>query len=144
MLWKPPADDILRIVLNIVSALEFCHDRDRVHRDIKPANILFDRDRDRVQVTDFGLARSTFDQSAYLSEKAVARGTAAYMSPRTSMGQGEGMLADVYAVGAVMYELLTGQAPYNGDSIEQILGQVKEGPPRPIREINTEAEPTFV
>ncbi|MBN1808676.1 MAG: SUMF1/EgtB/PvdO family nonheme iron enzyme [Planctomycetes bacterium] len=126
----------LDVVEQIADALHYAHLRGVVHRDLKPANIIIDS-LGRAQLTDFGLAKR-LDEKVHLTHTGTTMGTPAYMAPE----QAEGLLeeidaqSDVYGLGAVFYEILTGKPPFEGDNTMSILIDViEEDPPLP-RSVN--------
>ena len=136
-------DDALRIARQIAAALEAAHEKGVVHRDLKPANVMITPD-DRVKVLDFGLAKTwEADGSASgispdishsptmmaATRTGVILGTAAYMSPEQARGKPTGSRSDVFAFGAVLYEMLTGKAAFPGETVTDVLASiVKETP----------------
>ena len=112
----------------ILSALRFAHLKGSVHRDIKPHNVLVDSDG-RVKVTDFGIARAGASQ---MTEAGSIVGTAQYLSPEQARGAAVDQRSDLYSLGIVLYELLTGTVPFSGDTPVEIamkhLSQVPEPP----------------
>jgi serine/threonine-protein kinase len=112
----------------ILSALRFAHRHGIVHRDIKPHNVLVDGEG-RVKVTDFGIARAGASQ---MTEAGSIVGTAQYLSPEQARGSGVDQRSDLYSLGVVLYELLTGTVPFTGDTPVEIamkhLSQVPEPP----------------
>src|SRR5258708_6713336 len=115
----------------ICSALDYAHHTARVvHRDLKPANLMVDR-TGQIKVTDFGIARSISDSVSRASAQASSSGTPAYMSPQQMLGEKPALTDDVYALGATVYELLTGKPPfYSGNVMLQVQSKV----PPPIAE----------
>jgi len=101
---------------SILSALAFAHRHDVVHRDIKPHNVLVDKDN-RVKVTDFGIARAGTSQ---MTEAGSIVGTAQYLSPEQARGTTVDHRSDLYSVGILLFELLTGEVPFTGDSPVEI------------------------
>jgi hypothetical protein len=123
-------DEAVRIAQQILAALGAVHARGIVHRDVKPGNILFDADGKAV-LTDFGLARS--DDAEALTSEGVALGTPAYMAPEQAAGQLDrvGPCTDLYAVGVVLYQMVTGRLPFEGTPLSVLPRIVHEEPPRP-------------
>ncbi len=115
-------------VRQLCGALDYAHHDARVvHRDLKPANLMIDG-RGRLKVTDFGIARSIADSVSRVSAQAGSSGTPVYMSPQQMMGEKPAVTDDVYALGATLYELLTGKPPfYSGNILLQV--QSKLPPP---------------
>ena len=128
-------DDALRFGLQIASALEAAHEKGVVHRDLKPANIMITPDG-MVKVLDFGLAKAFTGNpteaspahspalSVAMTQQGLVLGTAGYMSPEQASGQATDQRADVWAFGVVMYEMLTGQPLFSGESVPHILADV--------------------
>ncbi len=124
-------------VREIAHAVSYAHRRGIVHRDLKPANILVDGEG-KPMLTDFGLAKWHRDGSA-LTQTGQILGTPNYMSPEQASGSTKiGPSADIYALGAVLYSLLTGQPPHCGESTVEILTKVLGCDPVPPRELNRE------
>ncbi len=112
------------IIRQIASALETAQKHDMVHRDIKPDNIMFSSDG-IAKLADLGIAKSTNDQDTMLTMEASVFGTPAYMSPEQAMDSRKvDCRADIYSLGIVFYEMLSGQRPYRGNSTIEILSQV--------------------
>jgi serine/threonine-protein kinase len=107
-----PPDDVVTIAAAVCEGLEAAHAAGIVHRDIKPANIVLSAGE--VKVLDFGIAR--LDDSAGRTRTQAVLGTAAYLSPEQAAGQPAGPLADLYALGCVLFEMLTGTPPFTADS----------------------------
>jgi len=128
----------LAIARSVAGALDYAHRHGIIHRDLKPANILLSADG-RAVVTDFGLARTLFNDSVVDPQHGHCEGTAPYMSPAVARGEAEDTRCDIYSLGAVLYEMLTGQPPYKGATPDAILDQIKAGPPPPIRTLNAKA-----
>jgi serine/threonine-protein kinase len=126
------ADETRRIMKEVAEALAYAHERGVVHRDIKPDNILLCADDDgRVMVTDFGIARAISEGAdSRLTATGMAIGTPAYMSPEQSMGERDiDGRADLYALGVVGYQMLSGELPFNAPSTPALLvKQISERP----------------
>jgi serine/threonine-protein kinase len=120
-------DDAVRIAIGVASALEAAHRRGIVHRDVKPGNILIDQD---VKVTDFGIARAVSEAS--MTVTGTTLGSVHYFSPEQARGDEVTGQSDVYALGIVLYEMLTGRRPFEGDSAAGVaLKRLSEDPVPP-------------
>ena len=128
-------DRSLRLVGTLARALQAAHERGIIHRDIKPSNILIQRASGQPKLADFGLAKSLHDQRN-LSGSGDLIGTPQYMSPEQALEAPQDVDArtDVYSLGAVLYEMLTGVPPFDGPSILAVLRKLSEDEPTPVRE----------
>nr|MDQ6914677.1 protein kinase [Actinomycetota bacterium] len=118
----------IELVVQILRAARFAHQRGVIHRDLKPHNVIVDEEG-RVKVTDFGIARAG---ASDMTETGSIMGTAQYLSPEQAQGHAVSAQSDLYAIGIVLYELLTGRVPFDGDSPVTIaLKQVSELPVPP-------------
>ena len=134
---KPmPAATAARYVKTIAEAIHYAHQRGTLHRDLKPSNILIDAD-DRPRITDFGLAKIRGGDRD-LTMTGTVMGTANYMSPEQAMGRQEqiGAHSDIYSLGAILYELLTGRPPFHTDSVHATLLLVIRDEPTAPRTLN--------
>src|SRR5205814_298087 len=123
-----PVNVSVEYVRQILSALRFAHRHGIVHRDIKPHNVLVDREG-RVKVTDFGIARAGTSQ---MTEAGSIVGTAQYLSPEQARGGEVDQRSDLYSLGVVLYELLTGQTPFDGDTpVEIAMKHLSNVPQQP-------------
>jgi serine/threonine-protein kinase len=128
-----PVDDAIRITREVADALDYAHRKGVVHRDIKPENILLHDGR--AVVADFGiaLAVSRSEGGSRLTETGMSLGTPHYMSPEQAMGEREiTAKSDVYALGCVLYEMLTGEPPFPGPTAQAIIARVLTEEPRSL------------
>jgi eukaryotic-like serine/threonine-protein kinase len=135
---RVPVSEALRITLAVAEALQAAHDRGIVHRDVKPGNILLTPDG-TVRVVDFGIARALTD--ARTTTPGLLMGSVQYCSPEQVLGEDVGPASDIYSLGIVLYELLTGARPFDGPSPAGVaLERVREQP-RPPSEIAPDLPP---
>ncbi|HLS78559.1 MAG TPA: Stk1 family PASTA domain-containing Ser/Thr kinase [Nocardia sp.] len=121
----------MEVVADVCAALDFSHKHGIVHRDMKPANIMINRSG-AVKVMDFGIARAIADAANPMTQTAAVIGTAQYLSPEQARGETVDARSDVYSVGCVLFEILTGEPPFSGDSPVAVAYQhVKEDPRLP-------------
>src|SRR5262245_30925493 len=119
------------VVLIMAEALDYAHARGVIHRDIKPSNILLD-DSGAPVLADFGIAKLVRNESdPNLTAAGVVMGTPAYMAPEQLTGQPPDARSDIYSLGVVLYQLLTGHAPFTGDTTAVISGHLTRQPPPP-------------
>jgi Tol biopolymer transport system component len=131
-----PVAEAIRIARDIAGALDYAHRHGVVHRDVKPANILLHEDR--ALVADFGiaLALEASDGDLRLTESRASIGTPQYMSPEQAMGEKHITgRADIFALGAMLYEMLAGEPPFTGDSAQTIIAKMMTTVPVPVREL---------
>ena len=132
----------VRLLIQVARAVHYAHQRGVLHRDLKPANILLDSQGEPV-VADFGLARR-LDGTAGLSSIGTALGTPSYMAPeQVADSKGTTTAADVYSLGAVLFELLTGRAPFRAGGLLETLRQVQDEPPPPPRSLDPSIDATL-
>ena len=122
------------VALQIADALQAAHEKGVIHRDIKPQNVLVTRTGD-VKVTDFGIARAA---SSTVTATSAVLGTAGYMSPEQAMGKPVRPQSDLYSLGVVLYEMLTGELPYSAENPVALSMKHVNEPPRSPREVNPE------
>lgn len=126
-----PIDEAVEITSGVLSALAYAHGARLVHRDIKPGNIMLTNDG-KVKVMDFGIARALTDSQATMTQTNAVVGTAQYLSPEQARGEMVDARSDLYSVGVLLFELLTGQPPFRGDSAVAVAYQhVSSLPPAP-------------
>ena len=125
----------IELIAGVADALHYAHEQGIIHRDVKPANIIVDR-AGRPRLTDFGLAKDIKSDSG-LTETGQTLGTPTYMSPEQARGEGSrvDVRSDVYSLGAVLYELITGVAPFTGETAWEVVYKVAQDDPRRPRKI---------
>jgi serine/threonine protein kinase len=128
------------LIERLARIIQAAHEKRIVHRDLKPANVLLTA-QDHVKITDFGLAR-LLDESSALTQTGEVLGTPSYMAPEQARGHSKGAAesVDVYALGAILYELLTGRPPFRGTTTGDTLLQVMADKPVPPRLLNSKVE----
>jgi len=132
--------DALRITREAANALSYAHKRGMIHRDVKPANLMLDaKDNNRVVLTDFGIAKLLTSKQMTMSGGLV--GTPAYMSPEQGMGETGDERSDIYALGIIFYQMLTGELPYNSDQPVVLLLSHMHDPIPSARAINPHLPP---
>jgi len=127
-----PTPEIVRIVSSVASALDYAHANGIVHRDIKPANIMI-LTNGEVKVADFGIARV---MATSKTQTGVVLGTPSYMSPEQIAGKKVDGRSDLFSLGVVLYELISGEKPFNGDSIATLMYNITTTAPQAIRELS--------
>jgi serine/threonine protein kinase len=140
---KPPvpADRKLQIATELCAGLLYAHRAGIIHRDVKPGNIMLGEDG-AVKILDFGLARWVVDANSLgLTQTGTLMGSPHYMSPEQISGQPVDQRSDIFAVGAVFYELLTYQKAFPGDSMASILHRILSTDPLPVRAVCPDLEP---
>jgi len=135
---KLAPDDAVRLIVQACRGLAQAHEAGLVHRDVKPQNLLL-RDDGVLKVADFGIARAA--ETTALTQAGTVLGTAAYLSPEQALGEAVTLATDVYALGAVLYELLTGRTPYELDSLADLAVKQREEPITPVSELVPEVSP---
>ena len=128
----------IRIALEIAEALEHAHQNNLIHCDIKPHNILVTRSG-RIKVTDFGIARAV--TSATMTHTGTIIGSVHYFSPEQAKGSAIGAKSDIYSLGVVLYEMLTGSVPFTGETPVSIALKHLQEDPKPLRDVNPAIPP---
>jgi serine/threonine-protein kinase len=132
-----PVPEAVRIGCQVARGLAFAHERGLVHRDVKPQNVLLAPDG-QAKVTDFGIARSG---DAGLTQTGTVMGTSDYMAPEQARGEHVDAQSDVYSLGAVLYELLTGDVPFPGENFVAVAMRHINDPPPSARERRADVPP---
>jgi len=126
-----PAAEVARIVTAVAQALDYAHRNGVVHRDIKPANIMILRNGE-IKVADFGIARV---MTSSKTQTGVIMGTPSYMSPEQIAGQKVDGRSDLFSLVVVLYEMLSGEKPFQGDSIATLMYNITTSAPPQIRDL---------
>ena len=134
--------EAVRIVSQVLTALEYSHRAGVVHRDVKPGNIMV-TPSGQVKVMDFGIARAVSDSSASIAETSTIVGTAQYFSPEQARGEAVDARTDLYSTGIVLFEMLTGRAPFTGDNPVAVAYQHVNQQPLPPSAINPRVSPAL-
>ncbi len=124
-----PVDQVLDIVIQVAQGLGYAHEHGIVHRDVKPSNIMIAKDG-HVKITDFGIARMA--SAAVRTQTGMVLGSPKYMSPEQVMGKLADQRSDIFSLGIMLYEMLTGRAPFAGENVNAIMYQTLNAvPPSP-------------
>jgi serine/threonine-protein kinase len=141
-----PVDRAVRITLNICDALDYMHKHGVVHRDMKPENIMVD-EHDNIKLIDFGIAmKEDARRLTYTNMSAAgtgAMGTPDYISPEQVKGQRGDQRSDIYALGIMFYEMLTGTVPFTGANPLVVMNDRLQKEPKPVRKLNPEVTPAI-
>src|SRR6202795_3375250 len=137
---KLPAERAIRITLGLCDALDYIHSQGVVHRDLKPENIMVDAD-DHVKLIDFGIAANAGSRRLTFAKLTQAMGTPDYISPEQVKGKRGDARSDVYSLGIMFYEMLTGKVPFTGPNPFVIMNERLLNNPIPPREVNPDVSP---
>ncbi len=132
---------VIEVMADVCAALDFSHKHNIIHRDVKPANIMINR-AGAVKVMDFGIARA-LGEGQNVTQTAAVIGTAQYLSPEQARGEAVDARSDVYAAGCVLFELLTGEPPFTGDTPVAVAYQHVREDPRSPSEVNPQVTPAL-
>lgn len=130
-----PLHQVLDIIARTADALAYAHSQKIVHRDIKPGNIIFNPDTGDIKITDFGIAKISDDSR---TRTGAVMGSPLYMSPEQLKGQKVTGASDIYSLGVTLYKLVSGETPYQGDTLANLTYQILNKRPRSVREFNAE------
>ena len=137
---KLPAERAIKITLGLCKTLDYIHSQGVVHRDLKPENIMVDKD-DRTKLIDFGIAANAGSRRLTFAKLTEAMGTPDYISPEQVKGKRGDARSDIYALGVMFYEMLTGKVPFTGPNPFVIMNERLLNNPIPPREVNPEISP---
>lgn len=128
-----PVDQVLDIVSQVALGLAYAHEHGVIHRDIKPSNVMVGRDC-QVKITDFGIARMA--SAAVRTQTGMVLGSPKYMSPEQVMGKLTDQRSDIFSLGVMLYEMLTGQPAFTGENVNAIMYQTLNAIPQPPKALN--------
>lgn len=132
---KLPIKTVLQVALQIASALDYAHSMGVVHRDIKPDNIIFKAENSSVKIADFGIARRSNPEIHEATQAGMILGTPRYMSPEQARGESVDGRSDLFSLGVVLYEMLTGHKAFTAESMPTLILQIIQEEPEPIRRL---------
>lgn len=127
-----PLKDVVKMIAEIADALAYAHRRDMVHRDIKPANIMLNEETGRAILTDFGIVKLLGSQTMAYTATGALIGTPAYMSPEQALGQSGDHRVDIYSLGVMLFQMVTGTLPFDADTpLAVVMQHVNTPTPEP-------------
>lgn len=129
---RMPLENVVKMIAEIADALAYAHRREMVHRDIKPANIMLNNDSGRAVLTDFGIVKLLGNQSMAYTATGALIGTPAYMSPEQALGQSGDHRVDIYSLGVMLFQMVTGSLPFDADTpLAVVMQHVNSPTPQP-------------
>jgi serine/threonine-protein kinase len=133
-------EKVVGVVARAADALGYAHREGVVHRDVKPANMMYNPDTDTLKLTDFGIARLTASSK---TKTGMVLGTPSYMSPEQLGGSRVDGRSDLFSLAVTLYQLLSGQLPFDGDSMAQLMFRIANEAPADIRSVNAGVSPAL-
>ncbi len=130
-----PVTTVIELIAQAADALDYAHAQGVVHRDVKPANLVYERARRSIKITDFGIARIT---DSTRTRTGLVLGTPSYMSPEQLKGKRIDGRSDIFSLGVTLYQLLTGQPPFRGDSMASLVKRISSESPVPVNMMRTD------
>lgn len=134
-----PTETIIQIAIELANALDYAHAHGVVHRDMKPDNIVLATDYQSLKITDFGIARVETIGDKDNTRVGMMLGTPRYMSPEQASGERVDGRSDLFAVGVILYEMITGKKAFDADSMPTLIMQIVQKDPMPIRQLTNDA-----
>jgi serine/threonine-protein kinase len=128
-----PVSQVLDVIIQVAQGLSYAHEHEIVHRDVKPSNVMIVRDG-HVKITDFGIARMA--SAAVRTQTGMVLGSPKYMSPEQVLGKVTDQRSDIFSLGVMLYEMLTGQVPFVGENVNAIMYQTLNAIPAPPSNAN--------
>ncbi|MCB1842233.1 MAG: protein kinase, partial [Halioglobus sp.] len=132
-------DQILHIAMQLASALDYAHAKGVVHRDLKPDNIVLSSDGQSAKIADFGIARMESVSEQESTQVGMMLGTPRYMSPEQANGERVDGRSDLFTLGVILYEMITGQKAFDAESMPTLIMQITQKDPLPIRQLTRDA-----
>ncbi|MEO1082266.1 MAG: protein kinase [Pseudomonadota bacterium] len=136
---RPSMEEMLECVIQLADALDYAHGQNVVHRDMKPDNIIFNQADRRVKIADFGIARLSEQDISDSTQAGMMLGTPRYMSPEQATGDKVDGRSDLFAVGVLMYEMITGRKAFDADTMTTLILQIVQKDPVSIRQTDSDA-----
>ncbi|MGM0677583.1 MAG: protein kinase domain-containing protein [Pseudomonadota bacterium] len=133
-----PINEVLDVCAQVADALDYAHQQEVIHRDIKPANVIYDQDKGLVKITDFGIASVTDHNK---TRTGTILGTPAFMSPEQVAGKPVDSRTDLFSLGVMLYQMLSGQLPFTADTMAGLVYQITQTHPAEITDLRPELGP---